>query len=151
MKTLALVVMIAACGPPASAQDTLGETVRAYNDAVKWERFENAAIALPPSQRAQTVDDWDERAHDLKITEFDIVKIDPKGSREARAQVKMSWYKSSEGIVRETQAIQVWEKHGKAWEMVDERRLRGHEMPGLPEPLEKDDPSPKPDKHPEKD
>jgi hypothetical protein len=35
--------------------------------------------------------------------------------------------------------IQTWEKHGKGWLLVDERRLRGHEMPGLPEPLAKDD------------
>ena len=141
VKTIAMCMLlsVAACGAPAAQSDTLNETIRGYNEAVRWERFENAATALPAAQRAQTVDDWDERAHDLKITEYDIVKIDSKGPHEARAQIKMSWYKSSEGTLRETQAIQTWEKHGKAWMMVDERRLRGHEMPGLPEPLDKDD------------
>jgi len=143
VKTIAMCMLlsVAACGAPAAQSDTLNETIRGYNEAVRWERFENAATALPAAQRAQTVDDWDERAHDLKITEYDIVKIDSKGPHEARAQIKMSWYKSSEGTLRETQAIQTWEKHGKAWMMVDERRLRGHEMPGLPEPLDKDDKS----------
>ena len=47
----------------------------------------------------------------------------------------MSWYKDSEGTLHETQAVQTWELHGKAWLMVDESRLRGAEMPGLHEPM----------------
>jgi hypothetical protein len=138
-------VLLAACAtPPAAQSDVLNETIRNYNEAIRWERFDNAASVLPPAQRAQTVDDWDERAHDLKITQFDIVKVDSKGAREARAQIKLSWYKNSEGTLRETQLVQTWEKHGKGWLMVDERRLRGHEMPGLPEPLAKDDPPAEP-------
>jgi hypothetical protein len=150
VKALALCVLLAACAPPASASDTLNETIQSYNEAIRWERFDKAAMALPQALRAQTVDDWDERAHDLKITEYDIVKVDAKGSREARAQIKMSWYKNSEGTVRETQMIQTWEKHGKGWQMVDERRLRGHEMPGLQEPLAKEEPATEP-KRQEKD
>lgn len=140
MKTIAMCgVLLTACATPAAHSDTLQETIKGYNDAVRWERFENAATALPAAQRAQTVDDWDERAHDLKFIDYDIVKVDSKGSREAHVQIKMSWYKTSEGTLRETQAIQTWEKHGKGWELVDERRLRGYEMPGLPEPTAKEE------------
>ncbi len=151
MKVLALCVFLAACAtPPAAASDTLNETIKSYNDAIRWERFENAASALPQKERAQTVDDWDERAHDLKITDYDIVKVDSKGKNEAHAQIKLSWYKNSEGTLRETQSIQTWEKHGRGWQLVDERRLRGHEMPGLPEPLAKEEAAASP-KHQEKD
>jgi hypothetical protein len=140
VRAIAICVLFAACGPPPSASDTLTDTVRGYNEAIRWERFENAAIALPQKERAQTVDDWDERAHDLKITDVDIVKIDGKGPHEARAQIKLKWFKNSEGTLRETQSIQTWEKkNGKSWELVDERRLRGHEMPGLAEPIDKDE------------
>jgi hypothetical protein len=31
--------------------------------------------------------------------------------------------------------MQTWEKHGKGWLLVDETRVHGPEMPGLPEPL----------------
>jgi hypothetical protein len=34
--------------------------------------------------------------------------------------------------------MQTWEKHGKGWFLVDESRVRGTEMPGLPEPLATD-------------
>jgi hypothetical protein len=66
------------------------------------------------------------------------VKVDPRGERAAHVQVKLTWYKASEGTVRETHALQTWERHGKLWWMVDETRLRGAEMPGLAESVMKD-------------
>jgi hypothetical protein len=66
------------------------------------------------------------------------VKVVQKGEREARVEVKLEWYRDSEGTVRETRAMQTWERHGKLWLIVDEARVRGAEMPGLPEPMMKD-------------
>ncbi len=126
---------LVACGAASHPTEPLGDAVRQYNDGVRWERFANAAIHLPPKERATFVDEADERAKDLKITDYDVVKIEPRGEREAKVQVKMSWYKESEGTVHETHAIQTWEREGKAWLLVQETRLRGPEMPGLPEPL----------------
>lgn len=139
MKRLVLLLAVAACGGMAAKDsDTLGDSVRAYNEGVRWSRFETAASYVPPKQRSQFVDDWDERAKDLKITAYDLVKVEPKGAKEARVQVKLEWYKDSEGKVHETHALQTWERHGKAWFVVDETRLRGTEMPGLTEPPQKD-------------
>jgi hypothetical protein len=133
-----LLVCLVACGAAQRPTEPLGDAVREYNDGVRWERFSAAASHLPVKERATFVDEADERAKDLKITDYDIVKIEPKSEREAKVQVKLSWYKESEGTVHETHANQTWEKHGKAWLMVDESRLRGTEMPGLPEPLQAD-------------
>ncbi|HEU4734495.1 MAG TPA: hypothetical protein VFT22_41680 [Kofleriaceae bacterium] len=112
-------------------ENDLAESIRLFNDGVRWERFAAAATAIPPAQRAQFVDDMDQLAGDLKITDYDIVKVDPRGEREAQVQVKLSWYKASEGTLHETHALQTWERHGQTWWMVDETRLRGAEMPGL--------------------
>ena len=51
----------------------------------------------------------------------------------AQVQIKMSWYLDSEGTLKETSAVQTWEKHGKTWWVIEEKRLRGKEMPGLRE------------------
>jgi hypothetical protein len=107
-----------------------------FNDGVRWERFTAAAGALPPRDRAQFVDDMDQRSGEVKITEYEVMRVDPRGEREARVQIKLSWYKASEGTVHETHAVQTWERHGRAWWMVDEARLRGAPMPGLAEPPE---------------
>jgi hypothetical protein len=133
-----VVLTLAACAGLAPKEtETLGESVRAYNDGVRWERFEVAAIHIPVKQRSQFVDESDQRAKDVKITQYDVVRVEQRGDREAYVQIKMEWYKNSEGTVHETHAMQTWERHGKLWLMVDEARLRGVEMPGLPEPVTK--------------
>jgi hypothetical protein len=130
-----LVLLVGACKAP-KAGDTLGESVRRYNEGVRWGRYAVAAVHVPARQRSMFVDEADERAKELKITDYEIVKVD-EGDREAKVQVKVSWYRDSEGTLRETQAVQTWERHGKTWFIVDEARVRGPEMPGLPEPLMK--------------
>lgn len=132
-----LLACLVACGA-AQRPEPLGDAVRSYNDGVRWERFAVAAVHVPPKERATFVDEADQRAKDIKITDYDIVKIEPRGEREAKVQVKLSWYKDSEGTLHETHSIQTWERQGKGWLMVDESRLRGPEMPGLPEPLASD-------------
>jgi hypothetical protein len=114
--------------------ETLDETIRAYNESVRWERFEKAAILLPVRQRADAIDQWDERSHDLKITDWELVKVDPPDHDDVHAHIKLSWYKPSEEVLRVTDEVQTWHKRGRAWELVEEARLRGPEMPGLPEP-----------------
>jgi hypothetical protein len=133
MKSIPLLVcIVAACHAPRSG-DTLGESVRAYNEGVRWERFSAAAVHVPPAERSQFVDDADQRAKDLRITDYEVIGVEQKGDRLAEVQVKMSWYLDSEGKLRETHAKQTWERHGKTWWIVDEARTRGVEMPGLRE------------------
>ena len=55
-----------------------------------------------------------------------------KGDR-ADIQVKLTWYKDSQGTVHETWAAQRWELQGSAWRIVGEERVRGVPMPGLAE------------------
>jgi len=134
-------VMLAACGGGLgpSATESLTDSVRIYNDGIRWQRFDNAANFVPPKDRGKWVDDEDARSKDLKISEYDVVRIDPKGERLAKVQIKLSWYKNSSVTVHETHSMQTWERHGKNWIIVDETRERGDEMPGLPEPLMTDD------------
>lgn len=131
------IAVLGACGGAQRDSDNLAESIRTFNEGVRWQRYANAAIYVPATERGKFVDDMDQRGDDLKVTDYEIVRVDNRGPREARVHVKMSWYKDSEGTLRETHAVQTWERHGKAWLMVDESRLRGAEMPGLQESLTK--------------
>lgn len=132
---IVLGMVSAACGALPKSSETLVESVRSYNDGVRWGRYTVAVAHVPGRQRASRLDEWDERAHDVKITDYDVEKVDQKGDREARVQIKLEWYRASDGTVHETHAVQTWERHDKTWLVVDEARLRGTEMPGLPEPI----------------
>jgi hypothetical protein len=138
MRAIAIIVLCACGAPQVRSENDLSESIRLFNDDVRWGRFAAAAKSIPPAQRSQFVDEMDERADDLKITDYEIVRVDPQGGREARVHIKLSWYRASQGTVHETHALQSWERHGKAWRMVDETRLRGAEMPGLAEALMKE-------------
>lgn len=135
--------IVLGCGGPQTT-DPLGDAVRSYNDGVRWGRYEVAANHIAPKERSQFVDDADERAKDLRITQYDVVRVERRGKRAAEVHVKVEWYKESEGTLHETHAKQTWEKQGGAWLMVQEARLRGVEMPGLPEPPSPEPPSPEP-------
>ena len=141
MKRLVLVMLAAAGCSSAVRKDTetLTESIRVYNEGVRWQRYAVAATAIPPAQRARFVDEMDERANELKITDYEIVKVDPAGAKAAKVQIKVSWYLDREGTLHETHALQSWEQHGKEWWMVDAVRVRGAEMPGLTDGVEEDD------------
>jgi len=124
-----LVMVVAGCGAAPHGQ-TLMDAVRTYNDGVRWSRFAAAASAVPARQREEFLDEREELAEDLRITDYEVVRVKEKGE-EADVQVKLTWYKDSEGTVRETWAKQAWERHGKAWRIVAEDRVRGADMPGL--------------------
>jgi hypothetical protein len=136
MTTRVMLVFLAACAGIPQNEDTLGESVRAYNEGIRWGRYGVAAGKVPPRERAQFVEEMDERADKVKITDYDVVDVNARGTREARVRIKISWFAENEGTVHETHAVQTWERQGKMWFMVGEKRVRGKQMPGLPEPVE---------------
>ena len=133
---LALIVpaLGAGCGAAPKRGEELMDSVLTYNDGVRWGRFAAAASRVPPAERPDFVDERDELADDLHISEWDVVKVEQVTEDQARVQIKYSWFLDSVGTVQHTQALQRWQRSGKAWVMVDERRVRGEEMPGLAEP-----------------
>jgi hypothetical protein len=136
MKKVILACMLAAgCGAVPKAGEPLVDSVTLYNDGVRWERLVNAASRVPAAQREDFLDEREELAENLKITDWELERVYEHGGK-ARVRVKYTWYLDDEGTVHETHAAQAWERHGKAWLLIDEQRTRGEPMPGLREPDE---------------
>ncbi len=136
MKRILVAIFLIGCGGAQQNTDTLGDAIRSYNDGVRWGRYAVAAAKVPAKERAAFIEDMDERAEKVKITDYEIVDVNARSSREARVRIKIGWYTTDEQTVHETHAAQMWERQGKLWFMVQESRVRGKEMPGLPEPVE---------------
>lgn len=139
MKRLIPILVLAACGGRQQNTENLAESIRSFNEGVRWQRYEVAATSIPPRERSKFVEMMDERAEELKITDYEIVRVDRRSDKEAQVQVKVSWYTDREGTLHETHAIQTWQRKGKQWLMVDQSRHRGDEMPGLLERLRDED------------
>ena len=127
---IVLALGLSACGAQARMGESLVDTVMAYNQGVRWSRFSAAAAHVPPEERASFLDQRDELSEALRITDYELLEVEPAGGG-ARIHVKYTWFSTDEDVVRETHADQLWERRGKAWIIVDERRRRGAEMPGL--------------------
>ena len=140
MRSLVLLIGLAACGGAQAHVDDLMEAVRGYNEGVRWERYPMAAAHVPVKERDQFIEEREDLEKELHISDYEVVRMGGAKGDKATIEVKYTWFKDSEGIVRETRALQSWERHGKAWMIVDERRTKGPEMPGLREP----DPVPSP-------
>jgi hypothetical protein len=128
---LAAFAALGACAGGAQ-RDALMESVTTYNEGVRWERFTAAAAVVPPAEREEFLDEREELARDLRITDYEVVRVASKGDR-AEIQIKLTWYLDTRGTVHDTWVRQRWERHGPAWRVVDERRVRGEAMPGLAE------------------
>jgi hypothetical protein len=138
MRAISIIALCLACGAPqVRTEHDLTESIRQFNDGIRWGRYAVAARSIPVAERTRFVDEMDERADDLKITDYEVMSVESRGAS-ARVQIKLSWYSDSKGTAHETHALQTWERHGKNWWMVDESRLRGAEMPGLTDPVMKD-------------
>jgi len=122
------VVIAPGCARPRGP--ALRDAVRTYNDGVRWERFTAAAAVVPSRERDQFLDERETLARDLRITDYEVVRVDERGDH-ARIRVKLTWYLDSEGTVRETWVAQAWERRGHGWMVTDEQRVRGADMPGV--------------------
>ncbi len=128
--------LVAGCASLAPQGDTLLESVRTYDEGLRWGRYAAAATRIPPREREAFLDEREDLAKELHITDYDLVKVGAKLHDKATVEVKYSWFKETEGTLRETRAVQTWERHGSSWMLVDERRRHGPEMPGLREPVD---------------
>jgi hypothetical protein len=133
MKKLLFLIALAGCGGLPTRGEPLLDSVTLYNEGVRWERLTHAAARVPPAEREHFLDEREELAEDLKISEWEVERVGEKGAR-ASVRVKYVWYLDTEGTVHTTHTDQAWERHGKAWLLVDERRTRGEPMPGVREP-----------------
>ena len=133
MKRLIPILILAGCGG-VQRSESLMDAVRTYNDGVRWERFTAAAAVVPARERDAFLDEREELADDLRITDYEVVRVVNKGDR-AEIQVKLSWYLDSRGSLHDTWVRQRWERQGRTWRVVEERRVRGEPMPGVAEPV----------------
>jgi len=127
-----------ACFQQVRSGETLPESVRVYNEGVRWGRFSAAAGRVPPSERADFVDKREEIADDLRLTDYEVSSITSLPDGKAKVRIKYTWYLDSVGTVHETWSDQAWTHQGKVWILVSEVRARGESMPGLQDSVERE-------------
>ena len=112
--------------------EPLFNAVEGYNQNLRWQRFQDASSFLPVARRDHFLDRTDQLSKDLRIHHYQVVRLRySDGGDRARVHVKYTWYRESEGVVRESHVVQNWSQEGNFWLLTDESMLRGPPMPGI--------------------
>lgn len=137
------VIVLSLCLPSCAAvrakrTENFMTSVRTYNEGVRWQRYTHAARHLSAAERNSFLEERHDLDDDMRISGWEILRVDYQDAerRGADVHVRYTWHLDSEGIVRETTAVQTWELRGKRWLLADEVRVRGPAMPGVGEPVE---------------
>jgi hypothetical protein len=130
--------LLLACATPAKHTENLVDTSYRYQEGLRWQRFDDAAVFVPPEEREDFLDERDQLAEDLRIDDYEVTRVKLRRQQsEAIVQVKYTWHLDSVGVVHETTTEQAWQRKGVRWVIVSEVRKHGPAMPGVAEPPKK--------------
>jgi hypothetical protein len=142
---LALVLLTSSCvmTPTQRREDTLIREARGFNDDLRWGRYEQMHLSLPPEEAALLSSRAAALGDDMVIADYEVTSISfAPGSEAATVIVKFDWYSKRFNIVKNSTVEQKWEQQGGQWLVVKQRRLRGERFPLIPEPLPTPPPAP---------
>jgi hypothetical protein len=121
----------AACGSTQKPGRQLMDDVRTYQEGLRWRRYEDSASRLPAKVREMFLDVHEELDDELRVDDYEIMRVKFDGEKLAMVQVKITWHLDSVGIVHDTVVEQKWRLHKRSWYLVGEQQRRGEEIPGL--------------------
>ena len=116
---------------------------RSFNDDLRWGRYEQVNLSLPPDDAALLQSRATALGDDLTIGDYEVTSINfAKGSEAATVVVKFDWYSKRFNILKSSVIEQRWEMQEGRWLVVKQRRLRGERFPLIPEPIAPPPPAP---------
>jgi hypothetical protein len=131
MRWLLLAAVLAAgCGGggAAAGEDLIGH-VRVFQEGLRWRRYDQAADHVPAPVRARFLDAHDELDRELRIDDYEIVRVTLAGKTEATVRVRYTWHLESVGRVHETTVDERWRRQGKVWRIVSADHRHGEPLP----------------------
>ena len=109
----------------------LRDTLRTFNQQIRWERWPGAAAHVELKTRERWMLSRSHQAQGLKIHEIQILRVLSGGPRAttARVLVKLTWYREADMTVHSTHWMQTWNHSRHGWKLTKEERAQG-EKPG---------------------
>jgi hypothetical protein len=142
-RAMVLVLAVTGCGATTTNRvDELDADLRVFHEGLRWRRYDDAAEHVPPLVRARFLDAHEDLDGDLRIDDYEVVRVTWTGAGKdhARVRVRYTWHLDSVGRVHETTVDQSWERQVKIWRIVASAHHKGEVMPAHAVSVE--DPSP---------
>jgi hypothetical protein len=130
--------LVAGClvTPTQRREDTLVREAREFNDDIRWGRYEQLHLSLPPEEARLITSRAAALGDDLVVGDYEVTSINfASGSEAATALVKFDWYSKRDSILHSSVVEQRWELMSGKWLMTKQRRVRGDRFPLVTEPV----------------
>jgi hypothetical protein len=134
MKPAAWIVLLLGCASGAQGKDQeLMTDVRAFQEGLRWRKYDQAADHVHAAARVAFLDAHDELDGDLRIDDYEVLRVTLTGEREATVRVKYTWHLDSVGRVHESIVDQSWSRHGSGksaiWRIMATDARSGEPLP----------------------
>lgn len=128
----ALFLLIGGC-VGLSSEERLKTAIYDYNNAVRWGNVRQATPFLKRDRQAAFVSARRRERNELELNDYEIVEVEvSEGGQRADVRVTYTWHRRSQGLMRQTEASQQWQRKGRDWLLVDEKRTAGEALAWLP-------------------
>jgi len=113
---LSLLTIVATGCATSSPREQLHDVVLHFNDNVRWQRYREAARALPPRRRAAWVKAMSRMGRVVRISEYDMRPVEV-GDTYAVIEVDLSYHRQDDLVVRREKREQMWRLVEGVWQL----------------------------------
>jgi hypothetical protein len=112
-----LLLSFAACAPPSGPAEELDRAVAAYNDHLRWARFDKASAFIKLPKRPRFMELYEPSEETLHIEDIEVKNVDLQGKK-AKVVVQARFYKSPSVTLQKKRWVQLWQRDDDAWWVV---------------------------------
>ncbi len=122
---------VSGCGGSLDMRGDFLQSVRRYHEDLRWARYNDATLTLAPQLRKQFLLRARDAENEFSVSDWEIFSadIEPKKKKEAIVQVRITWMRKDETVVKTTTLEQKWLRRLDTWMVVAEKRVKGPEFP----------------------
>lgn len=107
---------LAGCGKAAFGRQELEESLARHYIDLRWGRIPAAAQYVAPDLQPAFVEDWERRAQDVQLQEFDVVQItESEDGNSADVYVRLSWVDNATLSLKTATLKQTWVRTDQGW------------------------------------
>lgn len=131
---LVLCCGMAACGgmAPKSKSLSLSDSIRMFNDSLRWNRYQAAGKFVVPMDRGNFIRDQQNAGESRRIVEYKLVEILMEDPKTAGVIVQWSVTSTDSPVVQKERILQSWTQVGTEWFLLRIAEAENAETGGKP-------------------
>lgn len=136
-RTIIALILLAGCGGLDSREDDLNKSLLSYTEALRWQRWKQAAGHIVPEKQAQWLSDRMAASRNLNLADVTLQGVERGGDPRAEKVIvymAITWYRLPDTTLRSSLWKQEWRHAKDGWRIAEETAVEAPPEPLAPEP-----------------